>query len=240
MIVTKLVTLASTHKDAEMTKSSMRTDRVNTWRGEPGDAIEFASGLEVSVFARAQLPTRHGQFEIVAFHNNHDAKDHVAFVKGDVVRGEGVRLRVHSECLTGDVFGSIKCDCRAQLDRAIDELANHESGVILYMRQEGRGIGLANKIKAYSLQDQGLDTVEANLHLGFDDDLREYDVAAAMVHLLGIESIELMTNNPKKVLGLKRHGVNVRDRRAIRTAPTDYNVDYLRTKQAKSGHLLDF
>jgi GTP cyclohydrolase II len=206
--------------------------------GQPGDLLSLADGLEVEVFARAHLPTIHGNFEMVAFRNNRDGKDHVAFVHGDVVGAEHVYARVHSECLTGDVFGSIKCDCRAQLEAAIAEVASQKCGVILYMRQEGRGIGLANKIKAYSLQDRGLDTVEANLHLGFDDDLRTYDVASAMVHLLGIRSVVLSTNNPNKLRGLREHGVIVEDRVSIETEPTRYNLRYLITKRSKSGHLL--
>lgn len=210
------------------------------YSGSPGDVIRFASGLEVSVHARAKLPTTYGHFEMVAFQNNMDGKDHVAWVHGDVNGGHEVPLRVHSECLTGDVFGSIKCDCRAQLESAMESIAEEPCGVILYLRQEGRGIGLANKIKAYSLQDLGFDTVEANQHIGFDDDLREYDIAAAMVHLLGIRSIELLTNNPKKIKGLEENGVVVARRAAIQTEPTAENVRYLRTKAAKSGHILDF
>ena len=207
--------------------------------GSPGDVLRLDDGLEVRVHARALLPTRHGDFEMVAFRNNKDGKDHVALVAGDVVNAESVPLRVHSECLTGDVFGSIKCDCRAQLERAIDQLAEAPPGVILYMRQEGRGIGLANKIKAYSLQDLGFDTVEANLHIGFDDDLREYDIAAAMVHLLGIRSVELMTNNPRKLDGLRKGGVTITRRNPIETEPTSENLFYLRTKKERSGHLLE-
>jgi GTP cyclohydrolase II len=166
--------------------------------GVVGDRVEFDSGLRVEIVARAKLPTRHGNFEMVAFSNNRDGKDHVALVHGDVVGGESVVTRLHSECLTGDVFGSIKCDCRAQLELAIDVVAEAESGVILYLRQEGRGIGLANKIKAYSLQDRGFDTVEANHHLGFDDDLRTYDIAAAMIHLLGIRSGRAVHQQPEQ------------------------------------------
>lgn len=212
---------------------------LSEFTGEPGDTIEFASGLEVTVHARARLPTRHGDFEMVAFSNNQDGKDHVALVKGDVVGRQAVPVRVHSECLTGDVFSSIKCDCRAQLEAGIERIAERGFGAVLYMRQEGRGIGLANKIKAYSLQDLGFDTVEANKHLGFDDDLREYDIAAAMIHLLGIQSIVLHTNNPKKVEGLESSGISIARRRAIETSPTDENLFYLQTKVAKSGHLID-
>jgi GTP cyclohydrolase II len=208
------------------------------FRGLPGDRLEFDGGLRVEVVARARLPTRHGDFEMVAFENNRDGKEHVALVRGDVVGRSRVPTRLHSECLTGDVFGSIKCDCRGQLELAIDRVAETECGVILYLRQEGRGIGLANKIKAYSLQDRGFDTVEANHHLGFDDDLRSYDVAAAMVHLLGIESVELFTNNPKKIEGLRSRGVLVERRQPMETEPTDENRFYLATKKQKSGHLL--
>lgn len=219
---------------------SLPTAATELYTGVPGDVIRFESGLEVSVHARAKLPTTYGHFEMVAYRNNLDGKDHVAWIHGDVVGKTDVPLRVHSECLTGDVFGSIKCDCRAQLERAMETIAQEECGVILYLRQEGRGIGLANKIKAYSLQDLGFDTVEANQHIGFDDDLREYDVAAAMVRLLGICSIELLTNNPKKIAGLKENGVTISRRSPIQTAPTPENLLYLKTKAAKSGHILDF
>jgi len=221
-----------------MPSAELAIDRP-AFRGEPGDRVTFASGLQVEIVARAQLPTRHGHFEMIAFENNQDGQDHVVFVHGDVVGRRAVPARVHSECLTGDVFGSIKCDCRAQLEAAIEGIAAEECGMILYMRQEGRGIGLANKIRAYSLQDRGFDTVEANLHLGFDDDLRRYDVAAAMVHLMGVESVHLMTNNPRKVAGLRDHGVLVESRSAIETEPTEFNRFYLLTKKQKSGHLLE-
>ena len=220
-----------------MPSAELAIDRP-VFRGQPGDRVSFASGLQVEIVARAQLPTQHGHFEMIAFENNQDGKDHVVFVKGDVVGQRAVPMRVHSECLTGDVFGSIKCDCRAQLEAAIESIAAEECGMIAYMRQEGRGIGLANKIRAYSLQDRGFDTVEANLHLGFDDDLRRYDIAAAMVHLMGVESVHLMTNNPRKLAGLRDHGVLVEARSAIETEPTEFNRFYLLTKKQKSGHLI--
>lgn len=222
------------------TNTSPKKDETSTYTGSPGDVICFESGLEVSVFARASLPTRLGDFEMVAFRNNFDGKEHVAWIHGDVVGQKDVPVRLHSECLTGDVFGSIKCDCRAQLEHAMELIAERPCGIVFYLRQEGRGIGLANKIKAYSLQDLGFDTVEANRHIGFDDDLRRYDVAAAMVRLMGVDSVDLMTNNPKKVQGLKDHGVTVSKRSPIQTTPTAENVEYLKTKAAKSGHLLDF
>ncbi len=202
------------------------------------DNDEQHDDLLVERVATAELPSQFGQFEIVAFTNNRDNKDHVAIIHGDVEGRSEVLTRIHSECLTGDVFGSLKCDCGAQLDMALQEIAESEAGVVLYMRQEGRGIGLANKVKAYSLQDGGLDTVEANLHLGFDDDLRDYDISAEMLNLLGIESIVLMTNNPSKVDGLTDAGIAIDERRPIKTTPNPHNFKYLETKRVKSGHLL--
>ena len=208
----------------------------------PGDDDErngeIQVALDVRLYARANLPSQYGQFEIVAFTNNRDGKEHVAITHGDVSGKSGVLTRIHSECLTGDVFGSLKCDCGDQLDLAMQEIAETDAGVVLYMRQEGRGIGLANKVKAYSLQDGGLDTVEANHHLGFDDDLRDYDISAEMLSLLGIESIVLMTNNPSKVEGLTEAGVIIDERRPIKTTPNPHNFKYLETKRTKSGHLL--
>jgi GTP cyclohydrolase II len=198
--------------------------------------IEREDGLVVERFAIANLPTKFGQFRIASFKNNRDGKDHVAVFK-DLDRSKPMLARIHSECVTGDVFGSLKCDCGEQLELAMHEIAE-DGGLLLYMRQEGRGIGLANKVKAYSLQDQGFDTVEANLHLGFDDDMREYDIAAAMLQLLDIESIELMTNNPKKVAGLRENGIEVLERVPLRVLPNPYNVHYLDTKKKKSGHML--
>ena len=209
------------------------------FQGVPGDRVVLADGVAVEVFARANLPTSYGGLEMVAFKNNLDGKEHVAVLSGHVVGQGSVHTRVHSECLTGDVFGSRKCDCGPQLDAALHEITSRGRGVVLYMRQEGRGIGLANKIKAYSLQDAGFDTVEANLHLGFDDDLRDYRVSAAMLHLLGVESVQLFTNNPKKVAGLRNNGVIVDQRVPLLIEPNEFNADYLRTKQQKSGHLLD-
>jgi GTP cyclohydrolase II len=200
--------------------------------------LEKADGLVVEKYAEANLPTKYGEFRIVAFVNNLDFKEHIAIVKGQVDGGQAVATRVHSECLTGDVLGSLKCDCGEQLEHTLSLLGDASRGIILYMRQEGRGIGLANKIKAYSLQDQGMDTVQANLHLGFDDDLREYSVAAEMLRLLGIESIELITNNPRKVDGLRAHGIEITERKPLKMLPNPHNKRYLETKRKKSGHLL--
>ena len=195
-------------------------------------------GLVVEHFATANLPTQWGHFRIVAFTNNRDGKDHIAIVKGDVAQQERVLCRIHSECLTGDVFGSLKCDCGPQLELALQQLEEAGQGIILYMRQEGRGIGLANKIKAYHLQDQGMDTVEANEHLGFDDDLRDYDIAAEMLRILGPQSIVLMTNNPRKLEGLRGADIPIDERVPLKITPNPHNKRYLNTKRDKSGHLL--
>lgn len=205
---------------------------------EPGGFSHTEDGTRVELYARAKLPTRHGQFTIFAFKNSKESLDHVAVVKGDIWNGEPVPMRLHSECLTGDVFGSLKCDCRDQLEKAIEDIGLEERGFILYMRQEGRGIGLANKIRAYSLQDRGLDTVEANLHLGFDDDMREYSIAAEMIKLLTSSPLLLMTNNPNKENGLLACGVKIAGRQAIQCAPNKHNLRYLKTKRTKSGHFL--
>jgi len=193
----------------------------------------------VRVYARAKLPSVHGVLEIVSFTDVEGRRlDHVALVCGEVSGAAAVPTRVHSECLTGDVFGSLRCDCRDQLELALDRVAADHFGLILYMRQEGRGIGIAEKVRAYELQDHGLDTLEANLHLGFDGDMRRYDIAAAMIHALEVESIVLHTNNPAKVDGLRSNGVVVVSRAPIVSEPRDENVRYLRTKKAKMGHEL--
>jgi GTP cyclohydrolase II len=176
----------------------------------------------------------------VAFENNRDGKEHVAITKGDVIGASDVPVRLHSECLTGDVMGSLRCDCRDQLEAALKKIGRMERGMLLYLRQEGRGIGLINKIRAYSLQDEGLDTVEANLALGFRDDERDYAVAAHMLMSLKIESVQLMTNNPKKINQLTQYGIKVTKRIPHIIEPNEHNRFYLETKAAKSGHLIDF
>jgi len=204
----------------------------------PSDPAERRTGpAELSVFGRARLPSRFGDFEIVAFSSASEPVEHVAVLRGTVAGGEEVPVRVHSECLTGDVLGSLKCDCRDQLEMALSELARRPTGALLYMRQEGRGIGLPHKIKAYALQDAGLDTVEANRHLGFDEDLRDYGEAAAMLRCLGIRSTVLLTNNPRKIEGLEAHGVVVARREALQATPNPHNEAYLLTKRRKLGHL---
>jgi len=187
--------------------------------------------------AEARLPSRFGEFRVVAF-DSVDGKEHAAILQGDVRGGEDVPLRVHSECFTGDVMGSYKCDCRDQLEAALRHVAGEERGVVLYLRQEGRGIGLANKIRAYALQDAGMDTVQANHALGFQDDERRYDVAAEMIRELGIRSIRLITNNPRKLDGLRELGVTVSGRIPLQMDPNPHNQFYLQTKKAKSGHML--
>ncbi len=194
----------------------------------------------VKIATIAELPTRFGRFHIVAFYNNKDDKEHVAIVRGDVTNAEDVPVRVHSECLTGDVMGSLRCDCRDQLESALKMIGGMEKGILLYMRQEGRGIGLINKIRAYGLQEHGYDTVEANLALGFRDDERDYSVAAHMLMSLKVKSIRLITNNPKKIEDLARNGIKVNGRIPHMMPPTPYNRFYLETKARKSGHLIDF
>lgn len=193
----------------------------------------------VRVEAVAELPTRFGPFRLVGFWNNRDAKEHVALVLGDVVGGEEVPVRLHSECLTGDVLGSLRCDCRDQLTGGLETLQRLGRGVLLYLRQEGRGIGLLNKIRAYALQEQGLDTVEANLALGFRDDERDYAVAAHMLHSLRLRSLNLITNNPEKIRQLTQHGVTVAGRIPHLIPPNAFNRFYLETKARRSGHLID-
>ncbi len=197
-----------------------------------------AARICVKVEAVADLPTRYGQFRIVAFWNNRDGKEHVAIVRGDVMGASEVRTRLHSECLTGDVMGSLRCDCRDQLEAALRDLGARDAGLLLYLRQEGRGIGLVNKVRAYALQDRGLDTVDANLALGFEEDERDYAIAAHMLASLNVQSIQLMTNNPDKVEQLQRLGVRVTSRVALVAPANDYNRFYLRTKALRCGHQL--
>jgi GTP cyclohydrolase II len=193
----------------------------------------------VKIAAVADLPSRFGQFQVVAFYNNQDGKEHAAFVHGDITGAEDVPVRLHSECLTGDVAGSLRCDCRDQLETALRTIGSMDNGILLYLRQEGRGIGLTNKIRAYGLQDHGYDTVEANLALGFHDDERDYSIAAHMLDSLKVRSIRLMTNNPKKMNALADYGIKVNGRIPLIIPPNRYNAFYLATKAKKSGHLLD-
>jgi len=185
-----------------------------------------------------QLPTFYGDFVAVAFRETLTGKHHVALVKGDVDGAEGVLVRVHSECLTGDVFHSLRCDCGEQLEQALLQIAGEERGVLLYMAQEGRGIGLLNKLRAYELQENGFDTVEANLELGFQPDMRDYGIGNQILADLGLSTVRLLTNNPKKIVGIEGYGITVVDQVPIETAPTPQNARYLATKRDKLGHKL--
>jgi GTP cyclohydrolase II len=193
----------------------------------------------VKIAAVADLPTIFGTFHIVGFWNDRDGKDHVAIVKGDPFGLEDVPVRLHSECLTGDALGSLRCDCRDQLTSALRSIGRLDTGMVLYLRQEGRGIGLLNKLRAYGLQDEGLDTVDANLALGFRDDERDYSIAAHMLGLLEVRSVRLMTNNPRKLTGLASYGIRVTGRIPLVIPANEHNRSYLETKALRSGHLID-
>ena len=188
--------------------------------------------------AEARLPTRYGPFQAIAYKSHVDVGEHIALTIGEWTEDEPVLVRIHSECLTGDVFGSMRCDCGEQIDLALQQIAEAGNGIFLYMRQEGRGIGLHNKIKAYSLQDQGLDTVEANETLGFEPDLRHYGVGAQILRDLGVRKLNLLTNNPKKVVGLSGFDLEIVDRIPVEAEVTDENRTYMKTKKARMGHIL--
>jgi len=197
--------------------------------------------LAVQRIAESHLPTIYGDFRLIAYENDVCSDTHLAIVKGDVStssQDKPVLVRVHSECLTGDALGSLRCDCGGQLGAALSQIEQAGRGVLLYMRQEGRGIGLANKIRAYELQDQGLDTVEANERLGFSPDLRDYGIGAQMLVDLGIRHLNLLTNNPRKIIGLEGYGLKVVQRQTLEMIPDSHNHDYLLTKQEKLGHML--
>ncbi|MDA8156017.1 MAG: bifunctional 3,4-dihydroxy-2-butanone-4-phosphate synthase/GTP cyclohydrolase II [Actinomycetota bacterium] len=224
--VPELMEFANTHKLKIITVKDLINYRMKTER-------------LVKRLADIKLPTDFGDFRAIAYGNQVDENVHIALIKGDIRQGGSVLVRVHSECLTGDVFGSRRCDCGEQLHTAMRIIEKEGKGVILYMRQEGRGIGLVNKLQAYELQEKGLDTVEANLKLGFKADLRDYGVGAQILVDLGIKKMRLLTNNPKKIVGLEGYGLKVMERVPIESKPHDKNVIYLQTKKNKLGHLLE-
>jgi 3,4-dihydroxy 2-butanone 4-phosphate synthase/GTP cyclohydrolase II len=201
-------------------------------------AYRFRHERLVTRVAEAKLPTPFGNFKVIAYKSSTDPDEHLAMVMGDVATDEPVLVRVHSQCLTGDVFHSLRCDCGEQIEMAMKRIANEGRGVVLYMRQEGRGIGIHNKIKAYALQDKGMDTVEANISLGFKADQRDYGIGAQILVDLGIRKMRLMTNNPKKMSGLESYGLTITEQLPITTQPNPHNRSYLATKQKKMGHLL--
>lgn len=205
------------------------------------DLIDYRMQNEslIKKMAETTIPTRFGgDFKMIVYENDVDDWQHIALVKGDIKEEDEVLVRVHSECLTGDLFGSLKCDCGDQLHRAMSMVQKEGKGIILYMRQEGRGIGLVNKIKAYALQEAGKDTVEANIELGFEPDLRDYGIGAQILVDLGVRKMRLLTNNPKKIVGLEGYGIEVIKRVSIEIDPNENNIHYMRTKKKKMGHLL--
>ena len=205
------------------------------------DLIAYRLKKESSVEqgVEVDMPTAYGHFRLIPFKGKTDGREHIALIKGDVADGEPVLVRVHSSCATGDIFGSCRCDCGEQLHRAMQMIEKEGRGVLLYLQQEGRGIGLMDKIKAYKLQEEGLDTVDANLHLGHKADERDYGVGAQILHKLGVKRMRLLTNNPRKRIGLEGYGLTVEENVPIEVEPNDYNRFYMHTKKERMGHKLD-
>jgi len=233
---------------ADCEKTISREELEKKLKGRPDFALEdhycegkgaycLDAGLCVQLVAHAHLPSRFGDFELYGFYDAKANKEHTAMVHGDISGKEGVPIRIHSECHTGDVLGSLRCDCRDQLEASLRYVASQEAGAVIYLRQEGRGIGLLNKIKAYRLQELGLDTVEANLYLGFPGEARDYKVAEKILALLGVRSVSLLTNNPDKIDKLRAEGVAVVGRIPLVIAPNPHDEAYLATKKEKMGHL---
>jgi len=191
------------------------------------------------MYSEAKLPTEFGDFRVLVFRNDRDNKEHLALTMGDIEHARGILVRVHSECLTGEVLHSLRCDCREQLQESMRMVAKAGRGLIIYLRQEGRGIGLGNKVRAYALQDDGMDTIDANHQLGFGSDDRDYTMAVAILKAFDIKSLLLITNNPEKISDLKEHGIEIIQRVPIEIQPNKYSRSYLKTKRDKAGHMLD-
>lgn len=217
---------------AEQIRALLKENEGHECPGEPETCVR--------IVAIAELPTRFGDYQVVAFWSKTDNKEHAAFIHGNVLDKDDVPVRLHSECLTGDAIGSLRCDCRDQLIESLERIGKMESGIVLYLRQEGRGIGFANKIRAYQLQDSGYDTVQANELLGFRPDERDYGIAAHMLGSLHVNSIRILTNNPEKIRDLQEHGVEIRGRIPVVVPPNPHNHPYLETKRKRMGHLLDW
>lgn len=202
-------------------------------------SLKHKENSVITAYAETNLPTEFGLFRVIVFQENETGKEHLAIIAGDIESKEDILIRVHSECLTGEVFHSRKCDCREQLEAGLSRIAEEGEGMVIYLRQEGRGIGLGNKIRAYALQESGHDTVDSNRMLGFGDDLRTYEVAVDILRHLDVQSVRLMTNNPSKIKALQEEGVVVNGREEIFCEPNAHSINYFRSKQARMGHMFD-
>jgi len=203
------------------------------------DASKATPLPKISLYSEARLPADVGEFRVLVFHDDRDDKEHLALTMGEIRSARGLLVRVHSECLTGESLGSLRCDCREQLHESMRMIAKAGRGLVIYLRQEGRGIGLGNKVRAYGLQDQGLDTIDANHQLGFGDDERDYAMAVAILKYFDIKSLLLVTNNPAKISDLKEHGIEIIQRVPIEIQPNEHSREYLKTKRDKAGHMLE-